>query len=154
MKPAPIQLTEYFLTELHLSANPKFDPKQEALLRFKDYHVTLAAAPNPEDNRDWRLTLKLQLQPPAEANVPYRLSAEIVASVIVHPKYAEDRIERLIKTNGPSMLFGAMREIIRDLTARGPYPAILIPSTSFYEPEKMNEASPPPKPPLPADTPG
>jgi preprotein translocase subunit SecB len=148
MKPAPIQLTEYFLTELHLSANPKFDLKQEALLCFKDFQVAMEAAHKPEDKRDWQLTLKLQLQPPAEANVPYRISAEMIASFTVHPKYPEDRVERLVKTNGPSMLLGAMREIIRDATSSGPYPAVMIPSASFYEPEKKNE-SPPKTPPEP-----
>jgi len=33
--------------------------------------------------------------------------------------------------NGPAMLFGAAREIIRAATGRGPWPAVIIPSTNF-----------------------
>ena len=146
MNAAPIQLTEYFITELHISANPKFDPKQEAPIRIKDYQVMVEALSNPEDHRDWKLILELQLQPPAEANIPYRLSAQMVGSAIIHPKYPKDRVERLVRTNGSSMLFGAMREVIRDSTARGPYSAVVIPSTSFYEPEEDSQGSPPSKP--------
>jgi preprotein translocase subunit SecB len=148
MKPAPIQLTDYFLTELHLSANPKFDPKQGVPIEFNDFQINFEATSTPEQKRDWQLSLKVQHQPAAEANVPYRFSAEMVGFLIVHPTYPEAGIDRLVKTNGASMLFGALREIIRDATARGPYSALMIPSTSFYEPEKKPEDAPkPPEPP-------
>jgi preprotein translocase subunit SecB len=142
MKPAPIQLTDYFVTDLHLSANPKFDPKNEIPVQFKDFQVGLEASSTPEKNRDWQLSLKLQFQPPADANVPYRFSADIVGFFFVHPDVPKDRIEPLVKTNGSSMLFGALREIIRETTARGPFPALILPATSFYEtPEKKPDAA-------------
>ena len=134
MKAAPIILTDYFVTDLHVSANVKFDPKKESPTEFDDFKVELEASPEPKEERSWQLTLKLQLQPPAEANVPYRVSVDMVGFVIVHPKVEKDRIERLVKTNGASMMFGALREIVRDTTARGPFPALVIPGTSFYEP--------------------
>ncbi|MEI6077887.1 MAG: hypothetical protein WCS94_20065 [Verrucomicrobiota bacterium] len=140
MKAAPIQLTDYFLTDLHLSANPKFDPKQPNPIKFSDYQVTFEASLTDHDQRSWQLILKLQLQPPAEANVPYRLAADMVGFVIVHPEVQPDRIERLVKTNGASMMFGALREIIRDTTARGPFAGILLPATSFYEPQDKKPA--------------
>src|SRR5437899_1716105 len=59
--------------------------------------------PNKEDNRKWQVILKLQHQPPAEANVPYRFAVAIVGFFLVHPRYAEENIERLVRTNGPSM---------------------------------------------------
>lgn len=135
MKPAPIQLTDYFLTDLHLSANPKFDPKQESPMQFSDYKVEVEANLSGEEKHTWHLSLKLQFQPPADANVPYRFSADIVGFFFVHPDVPADRIETLVKTNGSSMLFGALREIIRDATARGPFPALILPATSFYEPQ-------------------
>jgi hypothetical protein len=33
------------------------------------------------------------------------------------------------------MLYGVAREMVRDLTGRGPYSDFILPSTSFYEPE-------------------
>lgn len=139
MKPSPIQLTDYFLTDLRLSANPKFDAKQEVPISFDNFEITLDASHSPKGKQDWQVSMKLNHQPPAEANVPYRFSAEIVGFFFVHPDFPEDRIERLVRTNGGSMLFGALREIIRDTTARGPYSALFLPSTSFYESEKKAE---------------
>ena len=135
MKAAPIILTEYFVTDMHISANIKFDPKQESPILFKDFQVEFGATHEPKDRRAWQLNLKIQLQPAAEANVPYRVSLDMVGFVKVHPDVTDDFIERLVTTNGASMLFGAAREIIRDATARGPWPQLFIPSTSFYGPQ-------------------
>ena len=135
MKAAPIILTEYFVTDMHISANIKFDPKQESPVLFKDFQVEFGATPEPKDQRAWQLNLKIQLQPAAEANVPYRVLLDMVGFVKVHPDVKDDFIERLVTTNGASMLFGAAREIIRDATARGPWAQLFIPSTSFYGPQ-------------------
>jgi preprotein translocase subunit SecB len=136
MKPALLHLTDYFITDLHLSANSKFDSNQEMSLNFDDFKATLDLAKAPaENNRSWQIILKLQHQPPAEANVPYRFAAEIVGLFVVVDAVPEDYIDKLVRTNGPSMLYGILREVIRDTTARGPYSPILLPSTSFYERE-------------------
>jgi len=37
----------------------------------------------------------------------------------------------VVRTNGPSMLYGVAREMARDLTARGPFPPQVLPSVSF-----------------------
>lgn len=144
MKPSPILLTDYFLTELMFSASPQFNPKKEAPISFEDFQITFVATCNPEDKRDWNISLKLKYQPAAEANTPYRFVTEIVGYFKVHDEFSEASIERLVKTNGPSILFGVLREVIRDTTARGPYSPVLLPSVSFYEPEgqQVVETSP------------
>jgi preprotein translocase subunit SecB len=142
MKPSPIQLLDYFFTDLHVSANQTFDPKQEVPLSFEDFEVALEATKSPENKREWRVILNLKSQPAAEANVPYRFTVQIVGEFLVLDVYPEDHIERLVKTNGASMLFGILREVIRDTTTRGPYSGVILPSASFYEPQDKSEAAP------------
>ncbi len=142
MKPSPLHLADYFVTELNVSANPKFDPKQEVPLRYEDFQVGFDATCDPEKKRQWQVILKLAHNPPAEANVPYRFAAEIVGIFILTDGVPEERIERLVKTNGASMLYGVLRETIRATTARGPYSAIILPSTSFYESETKPAETP------------
>jgi len=139
MKPSPMQLLDYFLTDLHVSANPNFDPKQEVPLRFEDFEVALNATQSREKKREWTVILKLKHQPPAEANVPYRFTVEIVGEILILDGFPEEHIERLVKTNGASMLYGILREVIRDNSTRGPYAGVILPSTSFYESEKKAE---------------
>jgi preprotein translocase subunit SecB len=45
----------------------------------------------------------------------------------------EEIRDKIVKTNGTSILYGAAREIIKDMTARGGYRPILIPTASFAE---------------------
>src|SRR5439155_22261424 len=73
-------------------------------------------------------------QPQANSNVPYFFSLELVGFFEVAEAVPDDRIDRLVKTNGPSMLYGIAREVVRDITSRGPYLGVLLPSVSFYEP--------------------
>jgi preprotein translocase subunit SecB len=141
MKPSPLHLTDYFVTDLHFSANSKFDSNQEVQINFDDFQVGVEATAKPENKRGWQVILKLQHQPSAEANVPYRFTAEIIGLFIVVENCPEEHIERLVRTNGASMLYGILREVIRDTTARGPYSAILLPSTSFYERDKTMPAT-------------
>lgn len=44
----------------------------------------------------------------------------------VRPGFPADHLQRAVETNGPSMLFGAAREILRSATGRGPYGPLLI----------------------------
>jgi preprotein translocase subunit SecB len=144
MKASPIHLHDYFVTELSLSATPTFDAKKDVPIRLEDFQVGVEAKCLPEKKRDWQMILRLTFQPPAEANVPYRFTVEIVGFFLVQDGIAEERVERIIKVNGASMLYGALREIVRDTTARGPYSPMLLPSTSFYEPQPQPAPAPAP----------
>jgi preprotein translocase subunit SecB len=144
MKPSPLQLLDYFLTDLHVSANPKFDINQEVPLRFEDFELAAEATLVPDKNRQWRVFLSLKHQAPAEANVPYRFTADIMGEFLVLNGYPDDGVERLVKTNGPSMLYGILREVIRDATSRGPHSGVILPSTSFYQSGDKTEPTPDP----------
>lgn len=156
MRLAPLHLTDYFITELLFTANSKFDPKQEVPIQPDDFQIGIETLPTKDDPRHWQVVLKLQHQPPAEANVPCRLTVEIVGYFVVMEGIKEDCIERLVQTNGPSMLYGILREVVRDTSARGPYPPVMLPSTSFYKAEAPAVPAPagdqPPAPTAVAET--
>jgi len=156
MKPAPIQLLDYFLTDLHVSANPSFNPKAKVPLTFEDFEISLEFNPAKDKHREYRVILDLKYQPPAEANVPYLFTAQIVGELLVFDAVEDALADRLVHTNGPSMLYGVLREVIRDATARGPYTAVILPSTSFYNPEQKQDSdakAPETEPPSPAALP-
>ena len=39
----------------------------------------------------------------------------------------------IVKVNGASMLLGAVRELVMQLTSRGPFPPYMIPALSFID---------------------
>lgn len=141
MKLSPLQLEAYFLTELSLRANQDFDPGKPTVFKETDIVVTPDMQAVKDHNRRWQVTLNLKLQPRPDSNSPYLLALNLAGVIWAAAELPEDKVVALVRTNGPSMLFGVAREIVRDLTARGPFPQLLLPSVSFL-PEPPAAAPP------------
>jgi len=144
MKLSPLQLEAYFLTESSFRANQDFDPKKPVSFHDADIVITPDIQPIKDQNRRWQVVLNIKLQPRAEANSPYVFAFTLVGIVWAAPEFPEDKLAPLVATNGSSMLYGVAREIVRDLTARGPFPALSLPSVSFIPdaPQPTPAASP------------
>ncbi len=132
MKLAPIQLEGYFLTEVNCQVNPQFKADKETKFAERDLEVGTGIHPIKGRPNRWQVSLNIKLQPSAEANSPYSFGMNLIGVVCwVGPEQPEDKIGTLLRTNGPSMLYGVAREMGRDLTARGPFPPLVLPSVSF-----------------------
>jgi len=73
----------------------------------------------------------LKHTPQPKENLPYAYSMQIIGFFEVHPKWPKAKVEELVKINGPSVLYGAAREILAYTTGRGPWGSILLPSVNF-----------------------
>jgi preprotein translocase subunit SecB len=132
MKLAPLQLESYFLTDLNCQANPQFKANKETKFQEKDLEVGAGVNRIKERTGRWQVSLNIKLQPAPETNSPYSFSLSLVGVICwVGPELPEDKLEVVVRTNGLSMLYGVAREMARDLTARGPFPALVLPSVSF-----------------------
>ena len=139
MKPAPLQLTDYFITELHLKANLAFDSDctEQLEVTLDTLHISnsITKRDQEEDTSKgtmWNIGMKITQEiKEGETNIPYEFSLELQGIVFAFPQIPEDRLETVVSANAPAMLFGAAREIIRAATGRGPFPAVIIPSTNF-----------------------
>ncbi len=69
-----------------------------------------------------------------EGTYPYTFQLTYVGFYKVVKQYPSDRIEQMVKTNAPALLYSAAREAIVYLTGRGRSPAILLPSITFLQP--------------------
>lgn len=144
MKPAPLQLLDYWANSLRMEACPEFDSGSETQLDFESitvhHGVKQIESPDPETNGTrWIVGLSIEQAPCESANIPYTFAVSLQGVVLALPGGPTgERLERAIKANGPAMLFGAAREMIRAATGRGPHSAVIIPSTNFLP------AAPPP----------
>lgn len=145
MKPAPLLLRGYFVNQMSFTVNLEHDPTKESDLAFDDLKVDSDCQPakeNPELQNGgpaWQVRVLISQNLPAEKNAPYNFAVELVGFFQVADSYPEGKRECLVKTNGRSMLYGLAREVIRNLTAQGPFPPMLIPTVSFYETEDENQ---------------
>jgi len=134
MKLAPLQLTDYFVLSIHVEALADHDPGKEQDLDVANLQVTENCVPAGED-KPHRFLIDLIIKQEAleGKNLPYSYELHMIGFIEVSPNLPEDRVQRAVETNGPSMLFGAAREILRAATGRGPYGPLLIPSTTFFK---------------------
>lgn len=143
MKLSPIQLQAYALTELSYRANQSFDNNKPTTYKESDLVVTCACRPAAGKNLAWEVAQSIRLQPSEKANAPYYVSLQITGVFRLHPKIPTDRIEAIVRFNGSTVLFGISREILRNVTAAGPFPQLLLPTVDFRteEPPKAEAES-------------
>lgn len=133
MKLSPIQLLDYHVTSLTVEASSSFQRDKPMDLDPVDLQISASSKLLSDgDDPRWAVTLSLRHEPVEGKNIPYRLVIELVGLVSTVMKKIDEGVNHAVEVNGPSMLFGAAREILREATARGPHGSIIIPSASFF----------------------
>jgi preprotein translocase subunit SecB len=143
MKAAPINLVEYFATDLTVSANRNFTADKPTEVKAGEFTVEVQnqPVPTPDANRRWQVTLEIKHQAAADTNFPYAFRLVLVGFFLVEDRVKVENEGRTVKIHGASVLYGMAREITRAMTCHGPHRAVMLPTVSFYE----TATEPPPK---------
>ena len=142
MKQSPLQLDNYFVTQLHFAANASFEADKNSEVIDDQFVVESFQHHDDKAPDKWQVTLSIKHNPPATANAPYSFTLEIVGFYSVTNEFQAEKTERMVKTNGSSILYSISREIVRNFTMMGPYRGFLLPSVSFFEPKQESAPSP------------
>ncbi len=142
MKAAPVSLTEYFVTDLSLTANPSYTDSKRIEFKQEDMTGDLRLSCVDTAAKKWQLTMEIKHQAAPETNSPYAFRVVIVGFFTVAGRVVDEEQERTVKIQGASVLYGVAREIVRAMTGRGPHRPILIPTVSFYEVSKTVAPTP------------
>lgn len=142
MKLSPLQLLEYFVADFHFTLNTRFDPQKDLELKIEELDATPRCEKHADNPFKWTVVLELKYQPSAETNTPYIFSIVLVGMFEVAKGFEDDLVDRLVRTNGASVLYGIARELIREQTARGPDGPLILPTASFV-PESPASPEPP-----------
>ena len=143
MKPAPVNLLEYFVTDLALSANPDFAPDRAIESKEGDFDVKIRQQPAPKETSDhrWQVTVEIIHQAAKGTNFPYAFRIVMVGFFKAESWVKPEDEERTVQIQGASVLFSMAREIVRAMTGRGPHRPVILPTVSFYE-QKPTTAEP------------
>lgn len=127
LNPSPISVLSQDFWEVNLQASTGHDHD------FGDLDIKRQVTPVKDNPLQWCVYLQIKLTA-VEGQKPPPYSGCILARGIyeVHKQYAHDP-GRLVRITGASMLYGAAREMITSVTARGPHGMLTLPSVSFYE---------------------
>jgi preprotein translocase subunit SecB len=123
-------LERHFFTRLELRTTS--NPKPDGILQTKS---NLSIGQAQDNSRRYQLTLTVNLTEDAEhpeKQPTYVGVVQIVGIFRVADAYPDDPI-RLVHISGASMLYGAVRELVCNLTARGPYPMVTLATMNFQD---------------------
>lgn len=130
---APLEVIDYYVRAMNFEVNLKCDKNKPSQLDLEDVEIKNELLRMEYDKDRYAVILNLNIKSPENKNTPYAIKLEMYGYFQVSKDMPEEIREKIVKTNGTSILYGAAREIIKEMTARGGYRAILIPTASFAE---------------------
>jgi len=139
MKAAPISLRSCYFTEVRILS--------QAEARAEDLNnVDVTPKINvfsPSGDNPWNafIIFRVIISAKDGALPPYYGELEVMGDFQISDSWPEPQIEKLVYVNGSGMLYSAVREMVCNITARGLFPLLLLPSISFFEMFKDLEAS-------------
>lgn len=131
MKLSALQLNLYFVTDLTFSANKSFDPQKPIEYVESMFTVEPEVTRQEGNGRAWQVRLRIEQTASESNNSPYSFSIVMFGFFQVANHFPEEKEQALVETNAPTMLFGILREVVRDMTMKGPFPGLILPSFSF-----------------------
>lgn len=128
-------------TRRHWIRRVTFEPQENPVENSK-YEARISLTHGKSDGC-WRVVLEVEFggKPPEQALHNGRIDFEGLFDV--HPEYPEDKIEDLVRMNGGAILYGAVRELVLNLTARskhGPFEMPTIDARMFLKPPEKTAA--------------
>jgi preprotein translocase subunit SecB len=137
MKSSPLLLERHVFKRVEIIASDKPDPGALNLL-----NVTLSCAQAQADPRRFLIGLELKLLPiPDSSKTPsYTGAVHIEGQFRVAAEIPTDRQQIIAIANGAGILFGAIREMVMGITARGPWPPLMLTTLNFIDMAKQMAA--------------
>ena len=140
---SPLQLEHYFFERMHCVANANISVDEVEEWHQADrsrFGLRVELGTNPESDREWQVLVDLFTNPDYGSKAPYELGFTAVGIFTVDEAFEHDRLERLVRVNGSSVLYSAMREFVALFTSRGPWGAVKLPTVNFrlLDLEEMN----------------
>jgi len=142
MELSPLQLKQLIFTRLHVETAAGLD-QVEALwaptfdftgVTLKvDVSLSTPEAASPDEPALFMLTVHLSIpnEPGIGTIAPYAIDMAAQAWFELDPDFASEKREELVYINGASLVLGAMREMVQQMTARSAFGPMLLPTLRF-----------------------
>jgi preprotein translocase subunit SecB len=139
MNQSPLQLEYSIINNFHIdsneayiapSSNPFFSGYDEA-----EYSSKIDVATHAEDNTKFLVKLRVWLSPTESMKPPYTFDITVTGFFKVSAEIAEEKRRDIVTINGPAVLYGTIRELVAQMTSRGPLSQMILPTVNFIPQE-------------------
>lgn len=137
---SPLQLKQHLFTIVNVRTHPEGTPAGPVRLNQHVVHLPVKGKPN-----EWHVELFIQhMSGDGKHPFCYDVELHLVGIVEVHGRMDQEKREVIAAVNGLSLLYGAAREMVLNITARAPHGPFCLPSLNFAE--VLKQAKPGPMP--------
>ena len=127
MSEFPLRLENYFFTHQEVIANPEFIPDPVNHPSHIDFMVDSGITRLADHDHRYGITAYIELNKEKSNNPPYFFSITAFGIVSIKDNTQDQQvIKGIIETSGAKLIFGAIRERLADMTARGPWGIVPI----------------------------
>lgn len=135
MRPARMQLKEYFVAESFFRLQPKYSTtvanKDDFRLSPSDLTIKVALGEHSENANEKICELTIMLKDETEQTFPYVFRTVMLGFFDLDQSCEPDEAELLLKTNAPSVLYSAAREFLLLTTGRSMFTPLMLPTVTF-----------------------
>ncbi len=146
MRLSPLQLANYRLLDIKVTARSGIDPSLENFDALLDeIHASLDLAReeerDTEDSSCWSVFLALRFEAHPEEHSPYDFHVVLLAEFFCAKQPPENLDqETLVGVNGTSITYGIARELILNLTEKGLWGGLTLPTMTFINFRELLES--------------
>ncbi len=134
---SPIQTRRHWITSIAFEHSEKLVEKPNLQLQ-----LTLNTRKCKEH---WHVRLKVSVGGRDSVTANYKVEIDFEGIFDIHPKFPAEQTEDLVRMNGGAVLYGAVRELVLNLTARskhGPFEMPTIDARMFVKKPESGATSP------------
>lgn len=143
MKASPLTLSDLSFLRLNLEVDKEF---QGSASNY-DFDSTLVKciikhSKKSNEENTWWVGIEFGTKSTEEKTCPYLIDVVAVGLFHVSADIPEERREKLVYENGAALVFGAIREMITNISSRSSYGQLQLPTASFmgeFENRKTSE---------------
>ena len=122
-----LEIERYFFTKVSISAVAGSDSQPPT-----DVKTAIDLRQKKDDERRFLLQLNVTIGATGSEIPQYRGMVSAVGYFTVRPSYKEHPAE-LVAKHGAAILYNAIREMVVNVTSRGPWPVVTLPAVSFKD---------------------
>lgn len=126
MNPSPFTLERAFFRKIAIEAS-----LEKGAVPPKNIKTKIKTAKARSDPLRFQIILTITLAKDSQNPAGYYGDVELVGLFRISEKISADDRERMTAIHGATLLFGMAREMICTITARGPWPMLVLPVVSF-----------------------
>lgn len=133
MKASQLSLNDLTFLEVSVIINPDYSGKisefdfDGALFTWGIRH-----GKRNDDGTDWWVGLEIGMKSDEDKPCPYNLNIRAAAMFGVDNNYPPEKRECFIYENGTALIYGAIREMVMNITSRSAHGSLMLPTASFF----------------------